>query len=386
MQPSPDSALEPSGAAPRPIPFLDLRAQYATIRGEIEAAVLRVVESQQFVLGPDVRELEEELEAYTGSRHAIGCGSGSDALLLALLALEIGPGDAVLTTPFSFFATAGSIARAGARPVFADIDPRTFNLDPAAVAEALQRHAGIKAIIPVHLFGACADMDPILEQARRGGVAVIEDAAQAIGASYKGSQAGTLGDIGCFSFFPSKNLGGFGEGGLLTTGSDVLAGRLRKLRVHGSAVKYYHEMVGINSRLDTLQAAVLRVKLRHLDGWTAARQRNAELYTRLLTGLGAAVAPPFSAPHTTRHIYNQYVIRSARRDALREALQREGIPTELYYPLPLHLQQCFAALGYRAGDFPESERAAREVLALPVYPELGEAAIDRIARAIAAAV
>lgn len=372
-----------SGSTAVRIPLLDLRAQYETIRAEIEDAVRRVFESQQFILGPDVAALEEEAAAYCGVRHAVGCGSGTDALLLALRALDIGPGDEVLTTPFTFFATAGAIANVGARPVFADIDPQTFNLDPVRVRETLERHPRIKALMPVHLFGLCADMDPLLELACQRGIAVIEDAAQAIGAEYKGRRAGSMGAIGCFSFFPTKNLGGAGEGGILTTNDSALAERLRALRVHGSRVRYFHDEVGTNSRLDTLQAAVLRVKLRHLDDWTARRAELASLYRETLASLGAPVIPPPLPSYPARHVYHQFVIRAPRRDGLRQRLAEDGIGSEVYYPLPLHLQRCFAPLGYAEGAFPVSEAAAREVLALPVYPELSPAAVRAVCESIA---
>lgn len=364
------------------IPLLDLKAQYAAIGGEIDAAVRRVFESQQFILGPDVAALEEEVAAYCGARHAIGCGSGTDALLLALRALDIGPGDEVLTTPFTFFATAGAIANAGARPVFADIDPRTFNLDPAQAREVLERRPRVRAILPVHLYGLCADMDPLLETARRRGIAVIEDAAQAIGAEYRGRRAGSMGAIGCFSFFPTKNLGGAGEGGILTTGDDSLAGRLRALRVHGSRTRYFHDEVGTNSRLDTLQAAVLRVKLRHLEEWTARRIALADLYRTTLRRLATPILTPELPAYPARHVFHQFVIRAPQRDRLREFLLSHGIGAEIYYPLPLHRQKCFDGLGYPEGAFPESERAAREVLALPVYPELSSADIAEVCETI----
>ncbi len=366
----------------RRIPLLDLRAQYESIRSEVESAVLAVFESQQFILGPDVAALESEIAAHCGVRFAIGCGSGTDALLLALRALDIGPGDEVLTTPFTFFATAGAIANVGARPVFADIDPATFNIDPAQARAVLDSHPRIKALLPVHLYGLCADMDPLLELARERGIPVIEDAAQAIGAEYRGRRAGSMGAVGCFSFFPTKNLGGAGEGGILTTSDEALAGRLRALRVHGSRVRYFHDEVGTNSRLDTLQAAVLRVKLRHLDAWTARRIGLAALYRETLGRLGAPVVPPPLPPYPACHVYHQFVIRAPQRDRLREHLAAAGIGSEIYYPLPLHLQKCFASLGYAEGDFPESERAAREVLALPIYPELGPEGVLAVCDAI----
>jgi dTDP-4-amino-4,6-dideoxygalactose transaminase len=361
------------------IPLLDLRAQHQRIREEVLAEVVRVIDSQQFILGPDVAELEREIAAYCGTRFAVGCASGTDAVFLALLALEIGPGDEVLTAPYTFFATAGAIHRAGAVPVFADVEAATFNLDVRSVAEVLAAHPQVKAIIPVHLFGGCADLDPLCALARERGIPVIEDAAQSIGSEYKERRAGSIGEIGCFSFFPSKNLGAYGDAGMLTTSDPGLRERLAALRVHGSRRKYYHDWVGVNSRLDTLQAAVLRVKLRHLDGWSAARQRNAALYR---DRLDAPVTLPEPAVYQTHHIYNQFSIRCPRRDELQAYLKGQGIGTEIYYPLPLHLQACFAGLGYREGDFPVSEQLAREALALPIYPELAEEDIEQICRAI----
>ena len=369
-------------AAATEIPLLDLRAQYASIRAEVEHAVRRVLESQQCILGPDVAALEEEIAAYCGTKHAVGCGSGTDALLLALRAQDIGPGDEVLTTPFTFFATAGAVANVGARPVFADIDPRTFNLDPAAARDALRRHPRVKAILPVHLFGLCADMDEFLAMAAERGIAVIEDAAQAIGAEHRGRRAGSMGAIGCFSFFPTKNLGGAGEGGILTTSDGRLAERLRALRVHGSRVRYYHDEVGTNSRLDTLQAAILRVKLKRLEQWTARRIAHAGLYRKTLAELGAPVRAPELPAWPSRHVYHQFVIRAPQRDRLRRWLAGQGIASEIYYPLPLHRQKCFLHLGYEPGALPESERAAAEVLALPIYPELEPEQVARICRSI----
>jgi dTDP-4-amino-4,6-dideoxygalactose transaminase len=350
------------------IPLLDLQAQYQTIREETRAAVDRIFESQQFVMGAEVADFERETGAYCRSRHAIGCASGSDALLLALMALNIGPGDEVITVSYTFFATGGSIARLGARPVYVDIRGSDFNIDPGLIERAITPRT--RAIMPVHLFGQCVEMEAILEIARRHHLPVIEDAAQAIGADYHGRRAGTMGTIGCFSFFPSKNLGGAGDGGLLTTEDDELAARLKILRVHGMEPKYYHHEVGINSRLDALQAAVLRVKLKYLDQWTDARGRNAEHYDALFAaaGLNEVVTP--TTNEGMRHIYNQYTIRAERRDELLAHLKAVGVGAEIYYPVPLHLQKCFASLGYRAGDLPESERAAREALSLPIYPEL----------------
>jgi dTDP-4-amino-4,6-dideoxygalactose transaminase len=351
------------------MPFLDLKAQYAGIRQEILDAVTRVLESQHFILGPEVEALESEVSALTACSHAIGCASGSDALILALLALEIGRGDEVITTPFTFVATAGSITRVGAKPVFVDIDPETFNILPKAIEKVITSRT--RAIMPVHLFGLSAEMNEINEIAAANRIAVIEDAAQALGARYEGRAVGSMGVLGCFSFFPSKNLGGAGDGGLVTTNDATLAERIRRLRVHGARKKYEYELLGMNSRLDALQAAILRVKLRHLDQWTAGRRRNAERYCdlfhefRLESVLKSPVAPSLST-----HVYNQFTIRVRERDALREHLQSRGIPTEIYYPKPLHLQKAFAYLGHRPGNFPESEAAGLEVLSLPIYPEL----------------
>lgn len=365
------------------IPLLDLVAQHRVIRDEVLEAMLRVVDSQAFVLGDEVEALERELAAYCGTRFAIGCASGTDALFLALLALGIGPGDEVVTSPYTFFATAGAIVRAGAKPVFADVEAGTFNLDAERAAAVICTRPAVRAVIAVHLFGACADMDPLREAAARQGIPVIEDAAQAIGAEYKGRRAGSLGAVGCFSFYPSKNLGAYGDGGLLTTSDEALAEKLRALRVHGSRERYRHEWVGINSRLDALQAAVLRVKLRHLDAWTEARRRNAEYYRRRFAELGLPVLTPSAPPYATRHVWNQFVIRAPARDRLREHLSQRGIGTEVYYPIPLHLQPCFRDLGYRPGDFPVAEQLAREALALPVYPELGEEGLETVAQAVA---
>jgi dTDP-4-amino-4,6-dideoxygalactose transaminase len=352
------------------VPLLDLQAQYETLRDELRTAALRVMDSQQFVLGPDVKLLEDEIASYTGAKHAIACASGSDALLLALMALDIRAGDEVITTPFSFFATAAAIARVGARPIFVDIDPATYNIAAEKIEEAIT--AQTRAILPVHLYGQCAEMGALMEVSERYSIPVIEDAAQAIGAEEEGRQAGTFAPIGCFSFYPSKNLGGAGDGGMLTANDDELARRLRVLRVHGSEVKYYHTLLGINSRLDSLQAAVLRVKLPHLDGWSEARRANAARYDQLFAdaGLLEEIGLP-RVRENVRHIFNQYVIRAgARRDALREHLKQNDIGTDIYYPVPLHLQECFSYLGYKEGDFPEAERAARETIALPIYPEL----------------
>jgi dTDP-4-amino-4,6-dideoxygalactose transaminase len=352
----------------RQVPLLNLQALHAPMRAEMLAAFERVFDSQGFILGEDVARLEREIGAYTGAPFAVGCASGTDALILALKAAGIEPGDRVLTTPFSFFATASSIHLVGARPVFADIDPATFNLSPEAVAHAAGRGPALKAVIPVHLYGGCADMDPILTLAGEHGWTVIEDGAQAIGATYRGRPALSIGRFGCLSFFPSKNLGGVGDGGMITALDRADAQSLRAWRVHGSTRKYYHDTVGYNSRLDTLQAAALSVKLRYLDAETTGREANAARYRELLAGSDVTLPQP--APWQTRHVYNQFVIRAPRRDELKAFLAGQGIGTEIYYPLPLHLQQCFAGLGYQPGDFPESERAAAEVLALPIHSAL----------------
>jgi dTDP-4-amino-4,6-dideoxygalactose transaminase len=355
-----------------------LRAQHQTIRDEVLAEIVRVMDSQKFILGEDVQKLEAEIAAYSGTKHAIGCASGSDALILALMALGIGPGDEVLTTPYSFFATAGAISRVGAVPVFADVEQHTFNLDVNRAAEILSSHPKIRALIPVHLFGACADMDQICAIAAERGIPVIEDAAQSIGSEYKGRRAGSIGQIGCFSFFPSKNLGGYGDGGMLSTNDTVLAGRLTALRVHGRTGKYLHQWIGVNSRLDSLQAAVLRVKFRYLDNWTAGRQNHADRYRTQLAKLSLPVIAPAPAAYQTRHVYNQFAIRCSERDALQTYLKHQSIGSEVYYPLPLHLQPCYSDLGYKKGDFPVSEKLAAESLALPVHAELTTDDIDYI--------
>ena len=356
------------------VPLLDLASQYRKIRKEVLREVEKVCDSQHYVLGKHVKGLEEEIAAYCGAKYAIGVASGTDAILLALMASGVGRGDRVITTPFTFFSTAGSISRLGAVPVFVDIDPRTYNIDTGALERLLKRRPkGIKGIIPVHLFGQCASMDRIRALARGRGIWVIEDAAQSLGAEFKGRRAGTLGDFGCLSFYPTKNLGCFGDGGMVTTGKARLAKSLKMLRVHGTSARsnYHYDTVGINSRLDELHAAVLRVKLRYLDGWVGARRRNAERYNHLFrrAGLLEVVTPPH-VEERCRHVYNQYVIRAPKRDALRAHLQAKGVGTGIYYPMPLHLQRCFKDLGYSRGDLPVSEKAAREVLALPIYPEL----------------
>jgi dTDP-4-amino-4,6-dideoxygalactose transaminase len=370
------------GAVKPQFPFLDLKAQYETIRCEVLAAVESVMESQHFILGPEVDRLEQEIAAFTGAHFAIACASGSDALLLSLMALGVGSDDEVITTPFTFGATAGAIARLGARPVFVDIETNGFNLDAEALEQAVTPKT--KAIIPVHLFGLVAEMDRVVAAAAQCGAAVIEDAAQSLGASYKGRQAGTLGAAGCFSFFPSKNLGGCGDGGLITTDRADLARLLRALRVHGATQKYQYQMLGINSRLDALQAAILRVKLPHLARWTDARRQNARQYVRLFQeyDLLEMVQLPVEAEDRT-HVYNQFSIRAKKRDALRQHLQSRGVPTEIYYPGPLHLQPAYMYLGYREGNFPNAEAACREVLALPIYPELSTDQLETVVSAIA---
>ena len=356
-------------AIPLNVPLLDLQAQYRPIRDEILAAVARVCDSQQFIMGPDVAALEGEMARMLGVEHAVAVSSGTDALFLALMTLGIGPGDEVIAPACSFFATAGVVVRMGARPVFVDIDPETFNVDPERLADVLTPRT--KAILPVHLFGLSADLDPILAAAARAGVPVVEDAAQAIGATYRSRCVGGFGTIGCFSFFPSKNLGAFGDAGLLATNDADLAKRARLLRTHGENPKYYHHLVGANFRMDTLQAAVLRVKATRLAAWTDGRRHNADRYREMCRDAGCAsvVTLPVEPPGR-RHIYNQFVIRTPLRDDLKRRLDERGIGNQIYYPLPLHLQPCFASLGYRQGVFLHSERAARESLAIPIYGEL----------------
>jgi dTDP-4-amino-4,6-dideoxygalactose transaminase len=367
---------------PRPLPMQDLKAQYRTLAPQIEAAVRRVLESQHFIMGPEVEAFEKELAAYLGVPHAIGVASGSDALLLPLMALGLGAGDEVLTSPYTFFATGGAIARLGAKPVFVDIDPRSYNLSVDEVAAYLDgKHAllnntsrfdhaprRVKAIMPVHLYGQCAEMKPLLEVARRHRIPVIEDAAQALSSRYQGAPAGTLGEVGAFSFFPSKNLGGAGDGGAVVTRDDKLAERLRVLRVHGAKPKYFHAVIGLNSRLDAMQAAILRVKLPYLESWSEGRGRAADRYDALLTNLPDAELP-WRRPGD-RHIFNQYVVRHPRRDVLMAGLREVKIGCEIYYPRPLHLQECFAYLGYKTGDLPHSETAAATTFALPMFPEI----------------
>ena len=354
------------------VPLLDLKAQFQPIREEILAAIETVCDEQGFVLGPRVVAFEESIARYIGSRYAIGCASGSDALLLSLMAMGVKAGDEVITIPFTFFATAGVISRLGAKPVFVDIQPDTFNIDPELIEQAMTPRT--KAIIPVHLFGQCADMAAINQIASPKRIPVIEDACQAIGASQQGTRAGVLGDTGCFSFFPTKNLGGFGDGGLITTNDQTLADSMAMLRVHGSQVRYLHEAVGINSRLDALQAAVLQIKLKYLDQWTEGRRRNAERYQQLFARTKHAdrVMLPPTAPGNF-HVYNQFTVRAPKRDELRAFLKDKGVGTEVYYPLPMHLQNCYRDLGHQKGSFPRSEQAAEEVMSIPIYAELTEA-------------
>jgi dTDP-4-amino-4,6-dideoxygalactose transaminase len=352
------------------VPLLDLKAQYGPLREDIRAAIDRVCDSQVFILGPEVSSLEQEIAVSCGAKYAVGVSSGTDALLIALMAAGVGPGDEVITSTYSFFATAGTVARLGAVPVFVDIERESFNLDVSTVEAKLTSRT--KALLPVHLYGRCADLDPLLELGDRRGIPVIEDAAQAIGATDgKGRQAGTTGRMGCFSFFPTKNLGGFGDGGLVTTQDAALAETLRILRVHGAKPKYHHKVVGGNFRLDAIQAAVLRVKLKHLNTWSRRRRENAARYRSLIqeAGLGSRVGLPADVPG---HIYNQFILRVPDRDRLQAFLTENGIGTEIYYPVPLHLQDCFSGLGYRKGELPNAEAAAAETLALPIYPELSE--------------
>lgn len=404
--PESESVTVAAERASRPVPLLDLKAQYAAIRDELREAIDRVAESQHFILGPEVEGLEKEVAAYSHSEFGIGVSSGSDALLVTLMAVGLRPGDEVITTPYTFFATAGAVARLGAKSVFVDVDPLTYNIEPSAIEATVTERT--RAIIPVHLYGQMADMNPIMEVAARHHLYVIEDAAQAIGSEYEGRRAGSIGHFGCFSFFPSKNLGGFGDGGMVTTNDPDLADRVKLLRNHGYRPKYYNKVVGGNFRLDAIQAAVLRVKLKYLDQWTEARQRNAARYRELFAEAELSIRPeealgqradavsggasplsemagvvlPTEAPDR-RHIYNQFVIRSGRRDELMAYLKERKIGTEIYYPVPMHLQECFADLGHGRGDFPESERAAEETLALPIYPELTGEMMESVVGAVA---
>lgn len=360
------------------VPLLDLKSQYRSIKEEILNVTKEVFESQNFILGPRVETLEKVVAEYTSSTYAVGVSSGTDALLISLMAADIAPQNAVITTPYTFFATIGSILRVGARPIFVDIDPDTFNISPESLISTIdgmtgEERARLKAIIPIHLYGQCADMEPILNVANEYNLVVIEDAAQAIGSEYNGRRAGSMGDFGCFSFFPSKNLGAFGDGGMVTTHSDELNDRLRILRVHGSHPKYYHRLIGGNFRLDALQAAIVSVKLKYLDGWTQSRQKNAGTYRTLFKNAGLSDFVKLPVERENRHIYNQFVIRvNKRRDDLRMFLNDAGIGTEIYYPVPMHLQECFSDLNYKKGDFPAAEHAAIQSLALPIYPELSD--------------
>jgi len=384
------------------IPFLDLRAQYQTIKEEVDQKIMEVVTSQSFVLGTEVESLEKEVAAYSGVRYAVGVSSGSDALIISLMALDVGENDAVITTPFTFFATAGAIARIKARPVFCDIEKSGYNLDPEKLAELLETHSNkhgeplIKAVIPVHLYGQCADMTPIVSLAEKYDLSVVEDAAQAIGAEYPAPEgikkACSLGDTGTLSFFPSKNLGGFGDGGMVLTEDEGLAQKLKLLRVHGSRNKYFYDVIGGNFRLDAFQAAVLRVKLRHLEQWQQKRIEKASYYDRIFRESGLGVEGLVQTPEALYkdsgaanfHTYHQYVIRAKNRDSLMNFLKDKGVNTAIYYPLPLHLQKCFAYLGYKEGDLPVAEEASREVLALPIYPELTSDQQDFIVSSIRA--
>jgi dTDP-4-amino-4,6-dideoxygalactose transaminase len=376
------------------VPLLDLKSQYLAIKPEIDRVVAEVMESQHFIMGPQVQECEKAIAEYSRCSHAIGVSSGTDALLMCLMAEGIGPGDEVITTPYTFFATAGAISRVGAKPVFVDIEPTSYNIDCSQIAAKIT--AKTKALIPVHLYGQMADMDAVMAIANKHKLLVIEDAAQAIGAEWNGRRAGSIGHYGCFSFFPSKNLGAAGDGGMVVTNDAQRADNLARIRVHGSKPKYYHKVVGGNFRLDTLQAGIVSVKLKHLDNWTQARQRNAVRYDKLLaaSGLNVSDSSHYSdnghgkaqllLPKTVanRHIFNQYVIRTSRRDALKNALQEKGIATEIYYPVPMHLQECFASLGHKPGDFPHSEGAAKETLALPIYPELTDTQAQHVTQVI----
>ncbi len=364
------------------IPILDLTRQYRAIKDEIDRAVLDVLAAGVYINGPNVRALEDEIARYAGTQHAVALNSGTDALHLALRALDIGPGDEVITTPFTFVATTEAIGMVGATPVFADIDPRTFNLDPSSIERAVTPRT--RAILPVHLYGLMSGMDEVLAIAGRHGLPVVEDCAQAIGAQWEGRPAGSIGTIGCFSFFPSKNLGAYGDGGMLVTDDAEIAAHVKRLRAHGAAVKYYHDELGVNSRLDEIQAAILRVKLRHLDEWIDARRASAARYSSSLNKLSGVETP--SAPASSRHVYHQYTVRVGEREEVARALEQRGIQTMIYYPVPLHLQAVHASLGYGMGDFPEAETAAIEVLSLPMFPELEDAEVDRTIEALESAI
>ncbi|MGM0599584.1 MAG: DegT/DnrJ/EryC1/StrS family aminotransferase [Candidatus Rifleibacteriota bacterium] len=360
------------------VPLLDLKPQYAQIKDKVLPEIMDVIENQAFILGPKVAKLEEEMAEYIGSNYAIGCSSGTDALILALMALDIGCGDEVITTPYTFFATASSIHRVGAKPVFVDIDSETYLMNIDQIEKAITDKT--KAIMPVHLFGQMVDMDPVMEIAKKHNLKVIEDAAQAIGSKYKGKNAGSIGDCGCFSFFPSKNLGGFGDGGLVSTSNKEVYERIKGLRVHGGVVQYQHQEVGLNARLDALQAVVISVKLSHLAGWTEGRRKNAELYNQLFKD-NEAIVTPVELPDRY-HIYNQYVLRVKNRDQLKQHLADNDIGCSIYYPLPLHQQKCFTELNFKKGDFPESEKAADSTIALPIFPELTEEQIRFVAKTV----
>lgn len=380
------------------VPLLDLKTQYQQLRQEVLGQISRVCDSQQFILGPSVKELEVAIATYSQARHGVGVSSGTDALLLALMALGVGPGDEVIMSPFTFFATGGVVARLGARTLFCDIDPVSYNIAPEQVARLVTSRcvmrdgklvnrdtgASVKVLLPVHLFGQMADMDPLMEIARVHGLRVVEDAAQAIGAEYKGQRAGSVGDVGCFSFFPTKNLGAFGDAGMCVTSDAALAKHMEILRVHGGEPKYYHAEIGGNFRIDELQAAVLAVKLKYLESWTEARRNNARYYDEAFAqaGLGQNVRTPVALAGY-RHIYNQYVVRVQQRDELRQHLASAGIGSEIYYPIPLHMQKCFSYLGYRPDEFPESVHAAAEVLAIPIYPELTEVQLQYVVETVA---
>jgi len=380
---SPGQPTAASADSCDPVPFIDLVAQYQTIREEVRAAVDRCFESQTFILGDEVAELEKEIAGYCDSRFAIGCASGTDALILALLAADVQPGDEVITSPFTFFASAGAIHRIGAIPVLVDIEPESFNIDPVKVEQAITSRTA--AIMPVHIFGQCAEMEPLWRLSAAYDIPLIEDSAQAIGAEYRGRRTGVLGTIGCFSFFPTKNLGGAGDGGIMTTDDPDLAARLKRLRVHGDVGGYNHVEVGFNSRLDALQAAVLRVKLRHLDSWTEGRTRNAERYCQLIeaNGLADVIKVP-KVLADRRHVFNQFTTRvvGGHRTTIMKSLKEQQIGCAVYYPIPLHLQKCFAYLGYQPGDLPEAERACSEVMSLPIYTELPAAHLERVVKGI----
>jgi dTDP-4-amino-4,6-dideoxygalactose transaminase len=373
-----------ANVAPAAVPLCDLQAQYQSLRQQIETAVLRVLASGQVILGAEVAALEREVADYCGAGHAVGCGSGTDALSLALVGLGVGPGDEVVMPPFTFFATAGSVVRLGAKPVFADIDPETFNVDPAAVERAITPRT--KAILPVHLYGQCCDMAPLWRTAERHGLPIVEDACQAFGADYQGKRSGTLGAVACMSFYPTKNLGTLGDAGMVVTNDPEWAGRMETLRGHGMKPKYYHSMVGWNARIDAIHAAILRVKLPHVEGWIARRQAAAKRYDEIIAGRGldGFLTRPARRPGR-RHTFNQYVCRVAngRRDALVKHLQSERVGCDIYYPVPLHLQECLRYLGHEAGEFPASEAACREVIALPVYPEITPEQQERVVDVIA---